>query len=1074
MYSIYSKSVVHYKAKTYKLIMLTLLLAQLLIVPALRAQLSINLQTPPPGHFSPEDFSELVHFNNMSGGSVFVYMSATIEEAENGLIFSGTTGIFQVEQGFSSPHYSSFDPVEVAHFDPEYESYVINTNNLPPGEYIICVRVYEAEMGSELAHECITHSVFMPAAPEPVYPHHDAMIYEPFPVFTWLPPAPPPPLEIFYSLKLVEVYDGQSPYEAIQSNPAYFTDHEVYTNAFPYPAYAAALESGATYAWQIQALMSGGIPVGENNGTSDVSTFQYVSMEETDFRVWIEPEGEFESWADVEICFTQLDETDITYEIFFSGKDCDTTDMDEAHPFAGAARDPEYRAKLFELFRNLVQDSIYLKSYARYCDSVQHANIDAIRKALDENQERLNELEALAEALKDEINFDLPDNCDFTDECCDGRPCCEGLDPCDQADREAFFARISCVNQSLIMLNSNANTHTARMARLLSHWRNGADHRAVMDFYDAWFSLVDNLFEVFFEALDWLSTEAIYDSYVEKVISKIIQESLVAGVCVMDQEWCDQINAARDTYGKLQSIRKLMESAKASGKMPPKFILKMMQAMYQQAGAATGVAVQGWDESARNLADELIKAYQNRLCLRAALEQQLAGMEACEEFCKQIEECIRESIEQTQNDIDKLKKDREKERQAALDKFNDLKDNELKKALNELPMSFIDKCCNGTTFSLGDQSECAELLEAWLRDQVGDDICYIQIDGFSCVVNNNSMTWEYESIYIRNNRRPECCEPLVPFRELIGEKDEHKPGEQDQCYPETEQQRDEYNRRMGDRGRGEIEVIARRANGQEAARGGAQAGPRPGGQSVVPDHPLVCNCKIEVSMNGVAATSGATLGNVLTGTGFDLSTTSSCEPCPPGIITITKQFSPFPWQAGIAALPPVVSMSDSLVGSYDLPGIYNFLVNLQCEDGAECTLDFRVLAFEEIPSDLPEDIEILNPPSACGNHNCLTFMIAEAGTRQYKTDIFNWVRLDHAGPHDLKLESTCTPACPADKYIVWDIREPDGNKVVYEGIRLYEITHNFDKNGDYYICVEEHANCGGQSLTASKYLIITQ
>lgn len=1050
-----------------------LLVAQLLFALTLNAQLIMNLHTPPPGQFSPEDFTELVHFNNMFGGSVFVFMSATIEEADNGLIFAGNTGIFQVEQGFSSPHYSSFDPVEIEHFDADYEAYVIQTNNLPPGDYIVCVRVYDAETSAELAHECVTHSVFMPTAPEPVYPPHEAIISEPYPVFNWLPPAPPPQLDFFYTFKLVEVYDGQSPYEAIQSNPAFYIDHEVYSNAFPYPAYGAALENGGSYAWQVQAMISGGIPIGENNGTSDVSSFQLASMEEAPFHVWVVPEGEFESWSDVEVCFTQLNEPDITYEIYFSGKDCDTTEMDQSHPFAGAVHDPDHRAKLFGLFRKLVQDSIYLKSYARYCDSVQQANIDSFRKALKENQDRLRELENLAEALKGEINFDLPDDCDYTDPCCDGKPCCEGLDPCEQDDRKVFFDRLSCLNQNLITLNSNANTHTARMARMLSHWRNGANHRAVMDFYDSWFSLADGLFEVFFEALDWLTTEAIFDSHMEKVITKIIQESLVAGVCVMDQEWCDKINAAQDAYGKLKSIKDLMKSAKASGKMPPKFILKMMQAMYQQAGAATGVAVQAWDESARELADELIKAYQSRLCLQMALEQQLAGMEDCEDFCKQIEDCIRESIVQTQKEIDKLRSDREEARKAALDKFKDLENNELKNALNEMPRSLIDKCCNGTPFSLGDQSECAALLEAWLRDQIGDDICYINIEGFKCVVQNNSMSWEYESIYIRNNRRPECCEPLVPFRELIGEKDDYKPGDDDQCYPETEQQRNDFDRRMGERGRGEIEVIARRPNGQEAARGGAQAGPRPGGQSVVPDPPLVCDCKVEVLMNGTPTPSGATYRNILSGTAYEIIASSSCDPCPPGTVTITKQFTPFPWQTGLAALPPVVSTNDSLTGNYNLPGIYSFMVSLLCEDGATCTIDFRVIVFEDIPADLPEDIEIVNPPSGCGNHYCLTFMIAEVNTRQFKTDIFNWVKLDRAGLHDLKLESTCTLSCPDDKNIIWDITEPDGNKVVYEGIKLYEITHNFDKKGDYYICVEEQAYCNNQNVIASKYLIIS-
>ncbi len=278
--------------------LLQVLIAIIMLSASSRAdaqQVQVNLQLPPPGILDPEQLTELISFNNTGTAPLYVQMYATIEEEEKGLVFSGVSGIFELQAGFSVPHYTDYEPVEVEYSDAELEQYVMQTNNMPGGDYVICISLIDAEMGEEVGYNCIPHSVFHPSAPQLVYPPDGSSVQEPSPVFTWLSPTPIPPVEVFYAIRLVEVFPGQLPYEAIQSNPSFFVDFEVMASTYPYPADAAPMEEGQQYAWQVQALMADGLPVGENHGYSEVQVFQYsTSIVDGEMLTWVSPQDGYE------------------------------------------------------------------------------------------------------------------------------------------------------------------------------------------------------------------------------------------------------------------------------------------------------------------------------------------------------------------------------------------------------------------------------------------------------------------------------------------------------------------------------------------------------------------------------------------------------------------------------------------------------------------------------------------------------------------------------------------------------------------------------------------------------------
>jgi hypothetical protein len=77
-------------------------------------------------------------------------------------------------------------------------------------------------------------------------------------VFSWLPPTPfPQNLTIDYKIKIVEMYRHQTPYDAMQSNPLFFSQDGIRTTSFVYPVAARPFNPGRRYAWQIEVYGNG-------------------------------------------------------------------------------------------------------------------------------------------------------------------------------------------------------------------------------------------------------------------------------------------------------------------------------------------------------------------------------------------------------------------------------------------------------------------------------------------------------------------------------------------------------------------------------------------------------------------------------------------------------------------------------------------------------------------------------------------------------------------------------------------------------------------------------------------------
>jgi len=90
-------------------------------------------------------------------------------------------------------------------------------------------------------------------------------------VFTWLPPVPVPRgYSVTYKIKIAEIIGMQSAYDAMQSNPLFYSQNNISATSYQYPIAARSFTAGMKYSWQVQAFVNGTLL-----SESEVWSFRY-------------------------------------------------------------------------------------------------------------------------------------------------------------------------------------------------------------------------------------------------------------------------------------------------------------------------------------------------------------------------------------------------------------------------------------------------------------------------------------------------------------------------------------------------------------------------------------------------------------------------------------------------------------------------------------------------------------------------------------------------------------------------------------------------------------------------------
>ncbi len=290
-----------------------LLLISIICIPELLAQqVVVNLQAPPPYQMRIEDMWNLVLINQ--GDAIDVLLHGTAIEQTSGLIVDVTTSVFTLPRGSKRIRSADVGTVTINRSNETYQSVINRLSALPNGNYEICIEVLRSRDGAILGSGCIQHEVLNLSQVTLLYPEDNAILNiidddnesedsllenqrgiekkdirrgmviakpgsitphsrlaYPSIIFNWLPPTPIPRNRVVtYRIKIVEMYEHQSSYDAMISNPLFFSVSGLRTTSFVYPVAARNFNPGRTYAWQVEAY------IGETVlASSEIFTFSF-------------------------------------------------------------------------------------------------------------------------------------------------------------------------------------------------------------------------------------------------------------------------------------------------------------------------------------------------------------------------------------------------------------------------------------------------------------------------------------------------------------------------------------------------------------------------------------------------------------------------------------------------------------------------------------------------------------------------------------------------------------------------------------------------------------------------------
>ena len=242
----------------------------------------IQLRQPPQYQFKLEHMWN-VTLVNTSQTTYNVYLYGIATKSGEGKIVDANTSKFQLPPGTKIVQPQNISPINIIEAKKEYEAPVKHLGAVPNGNYDICVSVINAENGSVLGVECYTTEVLNLTQIELLSPT-DGFNVSPdlssdtsgsknnkgnfkyvsnqnqnsiFPVFTWIPPVTAgSSYFVTYKLKITQMLGNQSSYDAMQSNPMFFSADNVRTTLYQYPVASRTLDKGK-YAWQVEAYIDG-------------------------------------------------------------------------------------------------------------------------------------------------------------------------------------------------------------------------------------------------------------------------------------------------------------------------------------------------------------------------------------------------------------------------------------------------------------------------------------------------------------------------------------------------------------------------------------------------------------------------------------------------------------------------------------------------------------------------------------------------------------------------------------------------------------------------------------------------
>ena len=225
---------------------------------------------------NPAALGSLTIFNNQPR-TFQIRIRASVSRSGTGEIVRSITNPIQITEAavqiLNNTNLISF--AEANFTNKDYKQKVFLTGRLLEGFYTACLTLENMD-GQILANNiCANFTIVYPSAPQLLFPlNNDSLSSDiNYPTFQWTPVIVPPLYQINYTIKIVEVLQGQIPSQAINANIPVYENNQLQINSFTYPIYALQLQAGKKYVWQVQVLDQYGFPPTTNQGKSEIFTF---------------------------------------------------------------------------------------------------------------------------------------------------------------------------------------------------------------------------------------------------------------------------------------------------------------------------------------------------------------------------------------------------------------------------------------------------------------------------------------------------------------------------------------------------------------------------------------------------------------------------------------------------------------------------------------------------------------------------------------------------------------------------------------------------------------------------------
>lgn len=194
---------------------------------------------------------------NNTGASETVYLEARVSKDGNDILIA-RSGTFLLEEGITTINsfnaesiLQSMSNVSTEYLEDDIYDEIVQTGYIPSGNYMFCLVVYnltdETLSNPDVCHYFMSWPI---SPPRLILPNDNIEIETELPLFSWTHAMPYTP-SLRYNLQIVELFDGQGPFDAFQSNYLYFKSEDLRLNSFQYQISAPSLHSCKSYAWRV-------------------------------------------------------------------------------------------------------------------------------------------------------------------------------------------------------------------------------------------------------------------------------------------------------------------------------------------------------------------------------------------------------------------------------------------------------------------------------------------------------------------------------------------------------------------------------------------------------------------------------------------------------------------------------------------------------------------------------------------------------------------------------------------------------------------------------------------------------